>query len=60
MWNLSKNHILHNMYNILKYIKAYQKASKDLVKSILIVNVNTSLWSVLIKFIKNVFTKTLG
>ena len=57
MWNLSKNHILHNMYNILKYIKAYQKASKDLVKSILIVNVNTSLWSVLIKFIKNVFTK---
>ena len=57
MWNLSKNHILHNIYNILKYIKAYQKASKDLVKSILIVNVNTSLWSVLIKFIKNVFTK---
>ena len=47
------------MYNILKYIKAYQKASKHLVKSMFIVNVNTSLWSVLIKLI-NIFTKTLG
>ena len=39
----TKNHILHNMYNILKYIEAYQKLSKILVKAMLIVNVDTSL-----------------
>ena len=60
MWNQSKNHILHNMDNIVRYIKAYQKVSKVLVKPVLIVNVDTSLWSVLVKFINNVFAKTLG
>ena len=60
MWNQSKNHILHNMCNILRYIKAYQKVSKVLVKPMLIVNVDTNLWSVLAKFINNVFTETLG
>ena len=34
--------------------------SKVLVKPMLIVNVDTSLWSVLVKFINNVFTKNLG
>ena len=60
MWNQSKNHILHNMYNILRYIKAYQKVSKVLVKPLLIVNVDTSLWSVLVKFINNFCNETLG
>ena len=59
MWNQSKNHILHNMYNIVRYIKAYQNVSNILMKPMLIVNVDTSLWSVLVKFINNVFTKNL-
>ena len=60
MWNQCKNHILQNNYNIRRYIKAYLKMSKVLVKPMLIVNVDTSLWSVLVKFINNVFTKNLG
>ena len=60
MWNQSKNHMLHNIHNILRYIRAYQNVSKVLVKPMLIVNVDTSLWSVLVKLINNVFTKTLG
>ena len=52
--------MLYNMYNILRYIKAYQKASNVLAKPMLIVNADTSLWSVLVKFINKVFTKTLG
>ena len=59
MWNQSKNHILHNMYNIVRCIKAYQNVSNVLMKPMLIVNVDTSLWSVLVKFINNVFTKNL-
>ena len=47
------------MYNILRYIKAYQKVSTVLVKPMLTVNDDNSLWSVLVKFINNVFTKTL-
>ena len=57
-------HTMHTMYLTLcitsSYIKAYQKVFKVLVKWVLIVNVLTSLWSVLVKFINNVFTKTLG
>ena len=34
--------------------------SKVLVKPMLIVSVDTSLWSVLVKFINTIFTKTLG
>ena len=60
MWSQSKNHVLHNMYNILRYVKAYQKVTKVLVKPMLIANADTSLWSVLVKFINNAFTKTLG
>ena len=33
---------------------------EGLVKPMLIVNDDTSLWSVLVKFINSVFTKTLG
>ena len=43
MWRQSKNHALHNMYNILRYVKAYQKVTQVLVKTMLIVNVDTSL-----------------
>ena len=60
MWNQSKNHMLHKMYNFLRYMSIYQKVPKVLLKPMLIVNVDISLWSVLVKFINNVFTKTLG
>ena len=43
MWSESKNHVLHNMYNILRYVKAYQKVTKVLVKPMLIANADTSL-----------------
>ena len=54
------HYVFDNMHNILKYVKAYQKVFMVLVKQVLIVYVLTSLWSVLVKFINNVFTKTLG
>ena len=54
------------MHNILKYIKesktlsiklqkAYQTVSQVLVKLMLIVNVDTSLWSVIVKFINSFY-----
>ena len=60
MWNQSKTHMLHNMYNFLRHVSIYQKVPKVLLKPMLIANVDISLWSVLVKFINNVFTKTLG
>ena len=71
MRNLSQNHNFHNMHDILKYIKqsktlsietikAYQTVTEVLVKTVLIVNVTISVWSVLVKLINIViFTKTL-